>query len=206
MICAVLVTSCGGSDDDDGVATCGTFAACGGAVVGSWTVEKTCAQSTTVPTGFCGDVNVDLSSVQGKGDVTFAADGTYTGGITVDGTVKLEIPSACLTFQGRSFSCIEASGALQILLGQRPELAGLTFACNGTNTCTCAGTFPSTPQTTGGTYVVSGTTLTLTPTGEAAQPVPFCAKGKRLEGAFTPAGAPAAGAGATRAYVILRKK
>lgn len=204
LVSLLAVSSCGGGDDES--ATCGTFAACGGAVEGTWTAEKTCTQAMmAIPTMVCGDVAVDFSTAQAKGDVTFAKDGTYTGGLALTGTAKIMIPAACLSLGGQTLTCDTVPLAFQLLQTQNPDLAALgSITCTGTTSCTCTAKLPGTPQASGGTYATSGNNLLLTSQGQT-QSIPYCAKGTRVEAALAlPTGA--ASSSSSQAYVILKRK
>jgi hypothetical protein len=206
VLAFVGLAACGGSDEPP--ATCGTFAACGGAIEGTWAVEKTCATPTmTIPTGICGDAVVDFSMAQGAGQVTFAKDGSYTGGLGLTGTAKLMLPAACLSISGQMLTCPQLSLAIALAQTQNAQLAALgTFACSGTTTCNCVATLPAMPPTSTGTYVTANSTLTLTAQGQQPQALPYCVKGNRLEAALPLPTAVTGANASSQSYVILHKK
>ena len=161
---------CGGGDSPS-ASTCA--AACGGDVVGIWTMTDVCFDVATLSLGLkalCPQAVVTTTGGELTGSVGFGADSTIQ--IEYDETLSyaVEIPA--------SASCLGATtcAELDALLKQEDD----SFTCTGSATCTC--TFNegglSVPVT--GTYTIAGTSITATYDTGGTSTWPYCVQGESL--------------------------
>ena len=162
------VTDAGGPD---GGLACGTVSACGGDIVGTWTVTQSCLTATEDLSSNCAGLSADISfSVSGT--ATYNADHSYTAMVTGGGTTSYHYPSSCIP-----------AGATCVQLGQALMGIGMyssvTCTIDSAGVCNCVAVTPSTSSNETGTYSTSGTTLTTTPSG-AVSSGPYCVHGNVL--------------------------
>ena len=172
-----------------GQPSCPNVTACGGDVVGTWTVSSSCVNlnaasvdisaagldpSMCTPVKLTGSLNV-------SGTWTANANGTYTDATATAGTAQLELPVGCLNLSGTKVTC---DGIARPLEGLGFTAVTCTPAAGGG--CTCTGTIqhPGSlgilsvdPQTMGG-YTTSGNTLTTDSVPEARYS--YCVSGNTL--------------------------
>ena len=158
-----LVGACGGGD---GV-SCGTFAACGGDLVGTWTLEATCGADDLAPPEICPTATV-TSNVTQSGTVSFGADNVYTENITSSGSGTVTFPASCLS-EFQITSCDQLSSAED----------GVTCTGNPSSSCACNVTIDETSNNTG-TYTTSGNTVTTT-TGDGTTVIEYCVDGSTMK-------------------------
>ena len=168
----VAAFGCGGGSND----ACGRTRPCGGDVLGSWTVTDGCedasalvtAQIVNVIGGACG-MTVHPVSAFHTGMLSFAPDMTFTGSVSIGGTVTAMLPASCLG--GMTCTAIENYFLTQ----------GLgTHDCTGTSSCTCAIDWGSWSVGGTGTYTVADTLLTLSPQAGPGVAKDYCATGAAL--------------------------
>jgi hypothetical protein len=170
-------SSSGGGSGSDPAATCGKVAACGGSIVGTWTVAASCATAAAPSVPGCASASVKDVMVSASGSSTFKSDGTFTLNSTQSGSEVLVIPMSCLSSGGATATCAQLSGILgAALMGD----AGTTASCTTSGSeCDCMIGLPSTTNMESGTYKVSGTTLT-TMSGGTTTTADFCVQGNEL--------------------------
>ena len=159
--------SSAGSGGTGGALSCANVTACGGDVVGSWTVASSCLKLS-------GDMDLSIvslgcTSVPVTGSLTTTgtfiarADGTYTDNTTTIGSVSFPLAPTCLTVSSVDVTCDRAANIF-------PAAGWKTASCTDTNgTCNCtlsteqqAGLGHVLPFTTpNGNYTVSGETLSI---------------------------------------------
>lgn len=122
------------------------FTACGGDPVGTWTIQRICPASLTVPN--CPVATLGPKNVTASGSFTFGADGTLSVNVTSTGTYEAAVPA----------SCVLGSDCASIALSLTQMNAPLaTCSDDGTGGCTCSS--PVTPTQTGsGPYTIVGST------------------------------------------------
>jgi len=185
-----LLSACGGgnggaSRSDGGGDGCLQVSACGGSLIGTWTVQSSCEALILITAGFeCPGTTLDESMLVTSGTLTYNADLTYTSNVTWSGTLRWKLDVACIGFpdcetyvtakntgQGPGTSCTTVSG---------------TF-------CDCAYVY-SVPDVVSdsGTYTTSGNMLTSTSSKTPLNPYsrPYCVQGNELH-LLTEAGLPA---------------
>jgi hypothetical protein len=155
-------------------ATCASsVTACGGDVVGTWSVSSPCLKVNGTNIDFsmagldpthCKNVNV-TGSVTVSGTWTANADGTYTDGTTTTGSATITLPSSCLFLSGTTTMCDHLNSGISAL-GLGDAVCGTATSGDG---CTCTTTinqmggvgFPVYEASTTGSYATSGSTITL---------------------------------------------
>jgi hypothetical protein len=183
VLAASAVVACGNSGSD--AQTCASYSACGGNIVGNWTIDAECdspAASTTVPAPIptCLSATATTTRVFVSGTASFTADGKYTTTTTFSGNETITLPASCLMGLGNPTSCDALGAQLQSNAGD----AGTTPTCTGTISVSCACTLTTTTQTTTtqGTYTTSGDQLNQNPAGSSGTPTTetYCVRGSSL--------------------------
>jgi hypothetical protein len=158
-------------------ATCSTFSACGGDLVGTWNIVATCGpgtihtfDATTIPN--CTGVKVRTTTAA-SGTMTFDANSSYVGMFTNSNTEEVVLPKTCAGSQ----SC-DAYYLSLLNPANPPPLSG-SCTDDGTN-CSCTHLLSPQHNAVDGTYTVAGTTLTLTLVGGQPFPTQYCAETNEL--------------------------
>ena len=141
----------GGSPGTGGSGTsCSNVSACGGDLVGTWTVTSSCLKVTgTLDLSLVGascptaPVTGDL---QVTGTWTANSDGTYSDDTTTTGTEQFTLASSCLVISSTPVTCDGAAGLIQTL-----GYASVDCASAASGGCSCSATV----HQTGGLGVVS---------------------------------------------------
>ena len=152
---------------------------CGGNVVGNWRASSACVDKATLDMEFLSGImdscptaslgNVGMTPV---GNISLAADMTFTAAFVVNTTIPINFPAACTN----GATCAQLTQALQSVVGSN----GITSAnCTGSSGCTCtmAQTLDVINDT--GTWATSGTTLSFTG-ATSLQSGPYCVQGTTL--------------------------
>ena len=163
----------GGGAGGDGQASassiCGTFTACGGSVVGTWTVSSICLDS---PQGYPSCPGFQHSGqLQYSGTITFSSSGTYTRALTRSGTVVSTYPMTC--FAG--IACAQLSSSLF-----QPD-AGYTGSCSSNgDACVCSLTYDG-PENEQGTYATEGNSIVMSSGASSGdEQGEYCVQGNQL--------------------------
>jgi hypothetical protein len=151
LAAALFLAGCGG-----GNGSCGG-GACGGNLVGTWTITNICSASPSSSTGTCA-TSTDTSRLKETGTITFNADQTYAVNVTIGGSVNETIPTTCL-----GLTC-DQEGAL---LSQSTLYSSAICTTVGAN-CSCQLVYAGQTLAETGTYVTSGTSVTITTTGSSS--------------------------------------
>jgi hypothetical protein len=176
---APALLSCGG---DGALASCGKVAACGGDVVGNYTIAGACVNNSALNMNVgldCPGATALASGVSASGSASFNADLTYTMTQTLTASVTEMIPASCLTQNGLTLTCTQVDQLLQTLIQMEPG----TFQsahCSGNTSCTCSFVLAPQMMTESGTYVAAGTTLTLTASDGSSSSGSYCVQGNNL--------------------------
>ncbi|HEY8922748.1 MAG TPA: hypothetical protein VIU64_00135, partial [Polyangia bacterium] len=116
-------TSCGGSSGN----SCANAAACGGDIVGTWTIQSSCVSaSASMFADSCPTATVATSDLKITGSVVYKADLTYTSTSSMSGTATVHLPASCLTSGGVTVTCAQ----LTQLIAAKPD-PGVTVTCVG---------------------------------------------------------------------------
>src|SRR3954453_2093346 len=103
LVCSLaVVLGLVGCDSDDGGGSCDSVAACGGDIVGDWTITDSCFSLTgPAPTdGFCPPATLDSGGLKVSGTASYRADLTYSATLTFSGSLAVVLPPSCLTMNG----------------------------------------------------------------------------------------------------------
>jgi hypothetical protein len=147
---------------------CGPFVACGGDVVGTWTLASLCGDSIMSVARLGPDCAVIEGTPTLESDASYAfdSDGTYIVSGTIDLSATESFDDACTTstFQRSASEVCTRFNDQNSLVGS----AGFSLKCTfGNGTCTCHASAPLSENETG-TYAVDGTSITLTPSSSGA--------------------------------------
>lgn len=173
MVASFFVSACGGSSDGSG--SCGTTAACGGDIVGTWTITSSCLNAS-MPDMDCPGATIGSSTLKVTGTATYNADLTYSHTGTISGTAAFTIPASCLMSQGTTVTCDQ----LNQFFAAAP-IPGVTIHCTGSTSCSCTETATNADASESGTYTVTAAgTLTETTTDGDDTVSDYCVKGTTL--------------------------
>ena len=175
VIVLAALAGCGGGQGG----SCGDFAACGGDVVGNWSVQAFCGKLTD-STAACGNLTVDLDGVQASGTETFTAANVVTSDVQTSGFSTLHVPGSCLTFNGVKLTCDQVNAGFMATIGMTGTIDSIVCTTEGQG-CSCKQTQTPQSTTTTGTYVITGNQLTITDsaTGEISG-MDYCVSGSTL--------------------------
>ncbi len=164
--------------NDESDAEC-SVAPCGGDVVGSWQFTSLCGLGALeqLPVEGCSGTS-DATGLQPTGTVTFAADGNYSVMLSLGGPIRFSFPVSCLT-SGSATTCEELNQALAPLTQGDASLYE-SFTCSGTDTCECVAHLRGVTLEDSGTYVVSGSSMTMTGMSGEVSHSTYCASGPTL--------------------------
>ncbi len=187
----------GGANGDAGVNTsCPAFTACGGNIVGTWHYVSGCGLFSS---STCASETFMTMTVAGsQATYTFGSGGAFSSTVSgsvnemlryalscISGVTDAGIPQACADLQNlyRDIAAEPDAGSATV------RLTSATCSAGGNQTCDCALvlTYLS-PQTTSGSYTVSGNQVTVTITnpapdggvGGSESPVEYCVSGNTL--------------------------
>jgi hypothetical protein len=175
----------GGSSSSGGAGgACANVTACGGNVVGTWTVSSSCL-SVSGPLDLssffgqgCASAQV-TGSLQVSGTWSANSDGTYTDNTTTTGNEQIALVAACLSFSGTTITCDGVSGVVQAM---GYSSVNCTTAAGGG--CNCSATVNqaggigvvSASASTSGSFSTSGSNLTI----DTSPPYAYCVSGNKL--------------------------
>ena len=141
----------GGSTGTGGAgASCPNVTACGGDLVGTWTVTSSCLKVTgnldlSLAGAGCPSVAV-TGDLQVTGSWTANSDGTYVDNTITSGTEQFRLAPSCLVISSTKVTCSGAAGLLTSL-----GYSSLTCPSTADGGCDCMGTI----HQTGGIGLVS---------------------------------------------------
>jgi len=175
LVVSVGSPGCGGGS---GNATCESFSACGGSVVGTWNLVKVCMSTADAgvmqadaSTSSC-SMATSTSTMSYSGTLTFGADGTFATDMRMTGSAEFTYSAGCLT---GSVSCAQLSSYTN-------ADAGISVSCStgSGGSCTCNEIFSgATASGNPGTYTTSGNTINITSsTGNDVSE--YCVRGNTL--------------------------
>jgi hypothetical protein len=169
----VVTSACGsgaaGANVDGAVngISCGAFTACGGSILGTWRLVSSCGSvsSTACPSS----ERISAQTSAGQTAYSFAGDGTFTFTASGDVTELLRYPLACLgsiTDAGIPQACADIERAFQAPPSDAgtpaAEVTSASCAAAANEICACTAVLRYTsPQTASGSYMTSGSQVTL---------------------------------------------
>ncbi len=171
---------CGGDSGGGAGPTCGKVQPCGGDIVGTWKIAGACTNSSTLDLAdFCPTATLDSGDISVTGTVVYKADRTYSAMATTSGSIKLRLPASCLKQSGITITCAQLGEGIRQDMMKNPDPSIQSASCadsGGTCVCTVVNKPANTNET--GTYTVSGTTITDTPTGsKTTDTTEYCVQG-----------------------------
>lgn len=177
----LFVVACGGSSSD-GSGTCSDVNACGGDVVGSWTVESSCltVDTSDMVSASCPGMTTKPTGWKITGTASFDADQTFDVNMTISGGVVVTVPKSCLTQMGVTATCSQLQQALQ---AQTTEVDSpfSSATCGGASDgCSCTMTMKPIPSSSTGTYSTEGGLLTQMHASGTVGQSDYCVKGGKL--------------------------
>jgi hypothetical protein len=157
------------------------FTPCGSTgLEGRWAIDGLCTDVTftnplasSVPACAASVFELEASA---SGDITFAADHTYSYTFEFSGTIHVALDGACVQALG-GISC-DALWAQISGSGGAGEGACASLAGGG---CNCSGDGPKSSDESLGTWSTSGDELTLSEEGADPDTVEICVSGNRAE-------------------------
>jgi hypothetical protein len=160
----------------DAAATCGAVAACGGDVLGGWTITDTCVSANLDLSSVCAGATIQ-ATLTFAGSQTFNADLTYAQVGSAGGSVAYHFPVSCVGAQ----TCAQVRD--RILSAGSPEGMGFLFqsvTCNSEGGgCACDAVLSDISENETGTYSTSGGILT-TVHGGTIDTTPYCVSGNTM--------------------------
>ena len=178
MVAITVLVGCGGGGAT-GPGTGGSCAkktACGGDVVGTWTIASQCVDVSV--DAICAGGKLDPAGLTVTGAVTYNSDLTYTLTTQTKGTQKLTLPKACLMMGGMTSSCAEVGSSITDTL-----YTGVTATvCSNLSVdCQCSVDVDTQQTTESGTYAATGTVITHTPANGTPHDSDYCVSGAELD-------------------------
>jgi hypothetical protein len=171
----LLSLSCDGSSKKIGdLASCGNFSPCGGSLVGSWKVNKLCADARTTTTDGCTET-VDILEYDAEVSFVFSADNTYSSKGTLNAKADIGFSKDCFSAV-KTATCDELFSSI--------SEAGIRMSCSSGSAgdCRCSETISNKAAAEEGTYTISGNTVTTRATGSTRllPPSEYCVQGNTL--------------------------
>jgi hypothetical protein len=199
----------GGSAGETGAkASCTNVAACGGDVVGTWTVSSSClpVSGKVDVSGFglgCLEAPVE-GMLQVTGTWTAKADGTFSDETTTSGEQVFAVPPSCLNVSGVTTTCDRVGGPFQAL-GFSSVVCVPDAATGG---CTCTATADqmggmaliSLERPTEGNYTAASNVITTS--GMLDMTYDYCVAGSTMTTSVTTVGK----AGTVSGTIVLQKQ
>jgi len=170
----------GGSGAGGSGGACGNTPACGGAIVGKWSVTSSCvsADAASMFSMNCPTETASASGVAIKGTVTYNADLTYATNTTTSGNIVVNVPASCSSPDAGTVTCDQLTQALKGATAMMYQ----SIACVGAGSgCSCTFVLVDHASTETGTYSTTPAgLLTKTATGGTPDESDYCVKGKTL--------------------------
>jgi hypothetical protein len=173
-VAALLLAACGGNGGGSGGGSCLQVQACGGSVVGTWTVRSSCESPLIVTAGIeCPGTTLDESMLVTSGTLTYNVNMTYASSVTYSGSIKWTVSVDCIGFTScDQYVALKNQG--------QPSFMSTCTTVSGTM-CDCTGVYPAPyVATDSGTYSTSGNTITLTSSTLNPYSQPYCVQGSEL--------------------------
>ena len=183
-VLALVPAACGGSSGGNntfGGPAC-SVGPCGGNITGTWNVSDVCLSKsilmmalTQEVMGVCPSATVGNSSAPTTGSLVFNTDSSYSIDLAETVSLGMNLPISC--FPGATCADLNT----QFMQQATGDPTVQSASCAGTNPCIC--TITSTPMqiSEAGSYSVSGSTLTTSPTtGATPSSLSYCVKDQTL--------------------------
>jgi hypothetical protein len=154
--------------------TCPAITACGGDLVGDWTVQQLCLTTTTMDAvaQSCPGATFSLSPITATGTISFRADSTMSASAVVSLQEFVRFPASCYTEAECTAYGAAASAATTIT--DSPCKYDVATGCS----CTLTSTQPTMSS---GSYQVQGNNVTITSSASSKPELDsFCVSGNTL--------------------------
>lgn len=155
-------------------AACAAISACGGDLVGTWTIQHVCLMSSMMLalSDGCAGATVNLSPVTATGTISFKADNTMASSGVISFQESANFPTSCYT----EAECTAFAAALST----EDTISNADCSYDASTGCSC--TLTSTqPSMSTGTYQVQGTNVNIMTVGSSKVGVDaFCVSGNTL--------------------------
>jgi hypothetical protein len=180
--------SSGGSTGSGGSSSCKNVSACGGSVLGTWTVSSSCLDlsSSNLDISLAGLDPTSCKNVASTGSLTVSgtwtanSDGTYADATMTTGTVQLELPAGCLMLSGTTTTCPHLDSPLTALgfasVDCQNAASGGGCTCTASVQQTGLPGVPSAAASSSGNYAVASNTLTI----DGSTPYAYCVSGSQM--------------------------
>jgi hypothetical protein len=202
---AVLLSGCGGggglSTRSTAYETCQKATACGGNIVGSWSIASTCVNDDLSKfTDGCPGAFAQTKDYQVTGMISYSSGSTFTLTSTRTGKVAVRYPAACLTPpDGVEVTCSQLGAGL----AAGGKYDSVDCVSNGAG-CDC--TFGLTPEIVSGADMYSISADNVLSTADYDQSI-YCVKGDGTATLSTLPTSPVLGhQGLTGAFLTLTKQ
>lgn len=154
------------------VQACEAIAPCGGDLVGTWQVQKYCsptAQPSANSSGLCAGSSIEISPAMLTGTITFNADKTMSSAVALTFDESAKFPPSCYT----EAQCADFATSL----ASEANVTDAKCSYAAASGCSCSLHYGG-PQTSSGTYEVSGNRVTIS-NGNSTKPEvdEFCVSG-----------------------------
>jgi hypothetical protein len=172
-----MVAAC--TSGKSGGSTCGNPSACGGDLVGTWTVKSNCFNDThtvTTTNGHCSAIwQLDATTF---GSLTINSDMSYSWSLNNSMDATTSFPSSCVSGPVTNDTC---SAMGQSLLPAAPGTTPNQVFCSvqGQN-CECQGGMDYPPSLQTGTVTTSNGVATFTPSNDRVTQISYCVSGTQL--------------------------
>jgi hypothetical protein len=152
------------------------FSACGGSVVGTWSLSKACVSKFVNPGNMACPSSTAQLGEDVSGTIKFNEDGTFVTNANTTIRETLSIPSTCLVDGGVTETCQQLQNSLNqpTDAGAPPAVASCTSAAMGGCSCELSDTLMGGGQQA--TYSTLGTRIAL----GGAPPAQYCVQGNTL--------------------------
>jgi hypothetical protein len=178
LLAAAALGGCGGSsdDDDDGGSSCGTFTACGGDVVGTWTLTNFCTVPDVTDLPAECQNNISVSSSSGSGTYEFT-ETDYSSSLMLQFTMRWVFDNACVSaLADQSVTMTEASCA-SLEQEYRDRMTAQQVSCSFAGGACLCDFLVSNAFNDAGPYTLQGTDID----DGSAVPAHYCVDGDTLK-------------------------
>jgi hypothetical protein len=150
----VGVLGCQGTQDHPAPSyTCTAVEACGGSVVGSWTLARGCRAPSFFATSGCPQPTVDSGLTAAT--MVLNADMTYQTTYTYGRPVQYTYADGCLSTGVPPETCADADQRVKTYAGMFPASFDATASsCTGDTTCVCSLVLSPNTRSSMGTYLI----------------------------------------------------
>jgi hypothetical protein len=157
----------------NGGSTCPTVTACGGDLVGDWTIQQTCLTAATKALeAICAGASFTIEKLTATGTSSFKADGSMVSSALISFTETVHFPASCYTEADCTTYAASLSAAPTVTNAHCQYDVGTGCSCSANSTQL---------SMSSGTYRVQGSNVTITDKASGKMGVDsFCVSGNTL--------------------------